>query len=602
MKHLLDHALVGKIKTYIIAHKIISGVVAILVIWGGYSIIGKLTSTAGEIKYVTTHARKDTLVVSVSGSGQVTATNQIDVKSKVSGAITKISVINGQDVKTGAPLLQIDSRDALKQVRDAEVNLQSAQLSLEKLTKPADVLTLTQAENALEQAKQNKINAESDLQKAYDDGFNNVSTTFLDLPSIMTGLNSIFYSYDLDRTTYNIDKYGDMAGGNPKTSSYKQDFVTAYQIAKTSYDTTIDEYKQTSRSDSRDKIEKLITDTYNTTKSIAEAIKAGNNFLDLVKGTLDTANLTKPTILATHQTSLSSYTSRTSSDLLSLLSIKDSIRNSQDSILNGERSITEKTAALENTKNGADVLDIKSSELSVLQRKNALQDARENLSNYYITAPLDSTVAKVAVNRLDNVSSGTTLITLITNKNTAAITLNEIDIAKIKLGQKATLTFDAVDGLTISGTVIDMDTIGTVSQGVVSYGVKIGFDTNESSIKPGMSVSAAIITDVKTDALVVPNSAVTTSNGGSFVKMFATPITDSTSTQGIASSVAPNSVPVTIGLSNDTDTEILSGINEGDQVVSRIINPTTTTTTSAPSLFGSGARGVTGGAVRATGR
>ncbi|MDD5433706.1 MAG: hypothetical protein PHE77_03610, partial [Candidatus Pacebacteria bacterium] len=59
----------------------------------------------------------------------------------------------------------------------------------------------------------------------------------------------------------------------------------------------------------------------------------------------------------------------------------------------------------------------------------------------------------------------------------AEISLNEVDVAKVKIGQRAIITFDAIDELEITGKVEDVDTIGTVSQGVVSYNVKIIFDT-----------------------------------------------------------------------------------------------------------------------------
>ena len=65
------------------------------------------------------------------------------------------------------------------------------------------------------------------------------------------------------------------------------------------------------------------------------------------------------------------------------------------------------------------------------------------------------------------------------------------DFLTIKVGDKATLTFDAVTDLSISGQVAEIDTVGTVSQGVVSYALKIAFDTQDTRVKPGMTVSAA---------------------------------------------------------------------------------------------------------------
>jgi HlyD family secretion protein len=74
------------------------------------------------------------------------------------------------------------------------------------------------------------------------------------------------------------------------------------------------------------------------------------------------------------------------------------------------------------------------------------------------------------------------------------------------MGQKVTMTFDAIPDLTMTGTVAEIDTLGTVTQGVVSYTVKIAFDTDNTDVKPGMTVSAMIITNTKIDVCKVPLS------------------------------------------------------------------------------------------------
>ena len=84
--------------------------------------------------------------------------------------------------------------------------------------------------------------------------------------------------------------------------------------------------------------------------------------------------------------------------------------------------------------------------------------------------------------------------------------------------------------------------------------------------------------------------------------MFAAPMPQDQGAQGIISAVAPRRQPVETGLSNDTSTEIISGLKEGDQIVTRTISGVTTakTATAAPSIFGGG--GGFGGALRGGGR
>ena len=180
-------------------------------------------------------------------------------------------------------------------------------------------------------------------------------------------------------------------------------------------------------------------------------------------------------------------------------------------------------------------------------------------------APADGVAAKINFKKSDSVSGGAIAATFITNQRIAEISLNEIDVAKIKVGQKSTLTFDAIPDLSISGEVAEIDTIGTVSQGVVSYMVKITFDTQDERVKPGMSVSAAIITNVKTDVLMAPVSAVKSQGGMQYAEIKN-------------SDAAPVQMQVETGIANDEFIEIISGVKEGDNVVSGTISAQTNTT------------------------
>ncbi|MFA6445929.1 MAG: biotin/lipoyl-binding protein, partial [Candidatus Paceibacterota bacterium] len=127
-----------------------------IIILGAYWGYSKITNSSTETRYVTTTVQKGTIVSSISGSGQVSSQNQVDLKAKVSGSVLYLGASNGQEVKAGALLVQLDSTDAEKSVRDAEANLESAQLSLQKLMQPADELSITQSENTLARAQDTK--------------------------------------------------------------------------------------------------------------------------------------------------------------------------------------------------------------------------------------------------------------------------------------------------------------------------------------------------------------------------------------------------------------------------------------------------------------
>ncbi|HSW89416.1 MAG TPA: efflux RND transporter periplasmic adaptor subunit [Patescibacteria group bacterium] len=170
---------------------------------------------------------------------------------------------------------------------------------------------------------------------------------------------------------------------------------------------------------------------------------------------------------------------------------------------------------------------------------------------------------------------------------TISVNITQIDVPKLAIGDKATITLDAYTDKTFTGKVVSIDTVGSATSGVTSYPTVIALDEVNPDIFPNMSATANIITDSKTDVLIVPSSAVKTSNGESSV-------------QTMDKNGKISTVSVTIGISSDSETEIISGLSEGDTVVTAVIAPKTTTTnstggTSVFSTFGAG-RGVGGAA------
>lgn len=592
---------------YAATHKTIATLVTVVIIAVGYWSVNALTGSASATRYVTTTVQKDTLISSVTGTGQVSTSNQVDLKSQGTGEVTYLPIAQGQFVKAGTIIAELDATDLEKAVRDAEVNLESEQIALQKQQEPADALSLTQAQDSLAKAEQSLQNSQANLAQAHDDGFNSVANAFLDLPGIVSGLHDILYNWTPGLGSQgqpNLSFYSDtiVRNGNDRGSTLGADADAKYQAALTAYTKNYADYKAASRFSDATTTNALILETYNTSKTIADSIKSAGNLIQLYEDTITSLNSKPATAADSQLASLSTYTSKTNNAVGNLLSAQTTITADASTIMNANQSILENTQSLAKLQAGADPLDIASSQLSLKQRQNALLDAEENLANATIRAPFDGTLAKLDVKKGDQISTGAVIGTMITPDLIAVIPLNEVDIAKIQVGQKATLTFDAIDGLTEAGEVESVDTLGTVSQGVVTYNVTVKLLAADPRIKPGMSITVAIVTDVEQDVLDVPNSAIKTSGGSSTVMVFDSPLQGGESAQGALSSTAPRSQQVELGTSNDTSTVITSGLKEGDTVVVRTITAAaakTTTAASATSLLGGNNRGGTGaGAAR----
>ncbi|HWA32080.1 MAG TPA: biotin/lipoyl-binding protein, partial [Candidatus Paceibacterota bacterium] len=104
----------NKAKSYVLKHKILSIVVLVILIFTGRYIYEKAAGTSNETRYVLAQVQKGTIISTVSGTGQVSSSNEVDLKSKASGDVVYVGVTNGQKVKAGTVLLKIDDTDAQK--------------------------------------------------------------------------------------------------------------------------------------------------------------------------------------------------------------------------------------------------------------------------------------------------------------------------------------------------------------------------------------------------------------------------------------------------------------------------------------------------------
>ncbi|MBU6321599.1 efflux RND transporter periplasmic adaptor subunit [Patescibacteria group bacterium] len=536
---------IARVRGYAGKHKVLTAVVAIVVLGGAWYAYGAATSTAGETRYYFGTVARGTIVSAVTGSGQITANQTLSLTPQVSGQVTYVGVTPGEKVAAGTLIAEIDPTDALKTVRDAQTSLESAQLSLQKTEQSA---------NAVESSRTDLVNL------------------YLDLPDVVTGLENI-----ADRLSGNQFLPNNI--GTHGGEAYRQQALSDNTAAQSAYTVALAAYQNADVPDAdASQLAALLANAQKAVTLAQTAVGSANIFLTWYQNSALTPGAPVPASVTSDLATLSSDASKLSSHNSALLSDTNSL--------------------------STEPLDQASSELSVTQAKNALQDAENTLAKYYIRAPFDGTIGAVNVHTYDQAGSGA-VATLITAKQIADLSVNEVDAAKIAVGDKATLTFDAIPGLTLTGTVAILNPVGTVTQGVVSYDVQISLDAQDARVKTGMSVNASIESAVHEGALFVPSGAVKTTNGQSYVLAFVPPLATTTAdaTGGVVTAAAPARVPVAVGISDDLNTEILSGLSEGQQIVVRSAAGAGAAAAAAPATRTGGATGGNrgfggGGAVR----
>jgi macrolide-specific efflux system membrane fusion protein len=215
--------------------------------------------------------------------------------------------------------------------------------------------------------------------------------------------------------------------------------------------------------------------------------------------------------------------------------------------------------ALDAADNDTSSAAVSSAYSALLQAKLTLRQARQTVHGLILRAPIGGTVMSVgdvgdSTIAADS-STDTTGFATIANTGKFAVTgdFSETDTAKLKVGQHAKVTFNAMPGRSFGGTVTSIDlTSTTAADNVVSYGVRVLVSKPPARLRSGQTGTVTVTTGRASNVLAVPSSAVTTAGG--------------TSTVDLVSGGTTTTTTVQTGLEGDSYTEITSGLSEGDTV------------------------------------
>jgi macrolide-specific efflux system membrane fusion protein len=199
-----------------------------------------------------------------------------------------------------------------------------------------------------------------------------------------------------------------------------------------------------------------------------------------------------------------------------------------------------------------------------------------------ITAPFAGTIGSVSLvegmvlssaNSTTSINSQRVAVIKGDSLPVVSVSLSEVDVPKVKVGQKVVVTLDSVSGKTFTGVVATVDRVGSTSNNVTSYPANIKLDSSSESILPNMAVTANIILETLTDVLIAPTTSIEIKKSTNYIKVLKN----------------GNQIltEVTLGLSTDNGVEIKSGISEGETVITGTSSSSSKSTTSTKSVFSS---------------
>ncbi|WP_420645499.1 efflux RND transporter periplasmic adaptor subunit [Candidatus Leptofilum sp.] len=234
------------------------------------------------------------------------------------------------------------------------------------------------------------------------------------------------------------------------------------------------------------------------------------------------------------------------------------VQAAQGNVQAAEANLARSQAALDRLLEPPTDSEIAVLEAQVTAAQTNLDLAELRLEQSQIVAPIAGTVANVIINEGEIASPGAPAITIV-NEEAFHITVSvdEIDIDEIALGQEVEVSVDALPDTAVTGTISEIAPTSATSGGVVTYLVTINIDSAQADeLRPGMSANASIVVDEVTDVLVVPNWAIRLNRetGEAFVNL--------QQADGMIEEVV-----IETGLRNEQFSEVLAGLGTGDTVV-----------------------------------
>jgi len=566
---------------------IIGGIVLVV---AGAIVYGAMNKKS-PLEYTTADVTRGTLLQSVSETGTITPAKEIELNFSASGQLTKINVKVGDQVVPEQIVGEIDSsnlnirrQEAAASLAVAQANVRQAQSGYDSARREYDKLsgslnevikqaektkndledrgpaTITTTEQAVATAETNLKSTETTYQRGIDNKADSLKTTIQNklasASSSLEAINRLFLDDDL-RPTFSVKNSSALTSAKnshaaavslvssansslnyDSTQSAHNKVFEALNFTFAALEASIpnNNYSQTELNSAKTSIDAQITIT-------AASISALQN----AKQAVDDAKLSYDTNVLAAQQGLTQARVNYDNALITARNAVSSARFNRDQQLASSQTRID---------NAASSLSV--AQAQVGQASANVQLIQNQIADNMLKSPIKGIITKINYEIGEQVTAQKAFLSVLTENNyQIEVDISETDITKLKTGDTADITLDALGPeVVFTGKVYFIEPAATIIQGVTYYKVKVSFDPGEqSAVKPGMTASAVILTAKRENTLIMPARAVVEKNGATIARILQ----------------ADNTVreeAVTVGLSGDNGmVEVLSGVKEGDKVV-----------------------------------
>lgn len=494
----------------------VAGVALVVAAGVGWQLLSPgQSSAAAATSYTTAEVARMDVSSSITGSGTLEAADSYSVTTLIEGSILTADFEEGDEVEEGTILYTIDSSDASNSLEQAEISLNQAQRSYN-----------------------NQLESQEDL-------------------IITAPVSGQVYSID-------VEVGDDVAAG--ETVATIRDSQTMSLEVSFPADDAASFYVGQSATVTLDSTFETLTGTISEISG-TDTVLIGNVIVRSVTidvsnpGGLSTEQAASAAVGTATSTASGTFTYKEEETITAEVSGEvSSIRVSEgDQVSSGQTLIVLSSDDLDDS--------LQSASESLRNAEISLENQYENLDDYTITSPIKGTIVDKNYNAGETTEANQVLCTIYDlSYLTMTLSVDELDIASIEVGQSVSIVADAVEDTTYTGTVTKVSVAGTSSGSATTYPVTIRIDETDGLL-PGMSVDATIELASAEDVLAIPSAAL---NRGDTVLVTAD--SPSAANGTLVESTTEDgedyySVEVTTGVSGDDYIEIVSGLQEGDTVV-----------------------------------
>ncbi len=446
-------------------------------------------------------------------SGNIEAHRGARLSLEQAGTVKDVPVSIGDAVKQGDPLVVLDTAALERAVSNAQLNLTIQEANLQDLLNGSSGADLASAQAAVASAEANLANVKDGADP------NDIRAARANVASAQAAYDKLIAGPDSDTVA--------QAEANLKNAQ------AALSQAQAAYDRIAGDPDVGMKPQALE-LQKATNNYQSARSAYDQAVKgATNDQIQQSKATLTQANANLQKLL----------NSPTATELAA-----------------AESQLAQAQAQLDNVTSGASSEKTDVAQAQVEQARLNLQAAKDNLDKATLRAPFDGVITAVHVAAAEQ-ASGLAVEMADTSKLEVVLSVDEVDVGNLTVGQPAIVTLETWPGQAIKGEVVSIAPRATTNNSaIVSYEVRVALGETDLPVRIGMTADAELIIAAHDNVLLVPSQAITANrNAGTYsVKLV---------TDGPEGAIVTSPTEVTIGLKDGDNTEIKSGLQAGDRVL-----------------------------------